>query len=71
MNYVYGQLSAMIETVVRALGNDLLKEVAFVGCSTTELLVTDEFTKEEVRYSLSLSPQQKKGLHMGQYGMQL
>jgi hypothetical protein len=41
----------MIEMVARALGDDLLKEVAFVGGCTTGLLITDEFSKEEVRYT--------------------
>lgn len=49
MSSAYDQLKSMIETVAIALGDDLLKEVAFVGGSTTGLLITDEFTKEEVR----------------------
>lgn len=51
MSSAYDQLKGMIETVARALGDDLLKEVAFVGGSTTGLLITDEFTREEVRYT--------------------
>lgn len=51
MSSAYDQLKSMIETVARALGDDLLKEVAFVGGSTTGLLITDEFTREEVRYT--------------------
>ena len=39
----------MIETVARALGNDLLADVAFVGGCTTGLLLTDDFTRESVR----------------------
>lgn len=45
------QLRGMIETVAHALGNDLLSEVAFVGGCTTGLLVTDEVTKEGIRFT--------------------
>lgn len=45
------QLRRMIETVAHALGNDLLSEVAFVGGCTTGLLVTDEVTKEGIRFT--------------------
>lgn len=41
----------MLEVVAKALGEDLCKEVAFVGGCTTALLLTDEFTLEEVRYT--------------------
>lgn len=41
----------MITAVAKALGEDLLKQVAFVGGSTTGLLLTDEFSKEAVRYT--------------------
>ena len=51
MSSAYEQLAGMIETVARALGDDLLGEVAFVGGCTTGLLITDEFSKEEVRYT--------------------
>lgn len=51
MSSAYDQLAGMIETVARALGDDLLREVAFVGGCTTGLLITDEFIKEEVRYT--------------------
>ncbi len=37
MSETYNQLLAMIETVARALGEDLLSEVAFVGGCTTGL----------------------------------
>jgi predicted nucleotidyltransferase len=40
---------AMLEAVARALGDDLLKQVAFVGGCTTALMLSDEFTKEAVR----------------------
>jgi predicted nucleotidyltransferase len=41
----------MIETVARALGSEVLQEVAFVGGCTTGLLLTDEYSKEGVRYT--------------------
>lgn len=51
MTSTYDQLTGMLETVARALGDDLLGRVAFVGGCTTGLLITDKFTKEEVRYT--------------------
>lgn len=42
---------AMLLQVAAALGNDLLNEVVFVGGCTTGLLVTDEYTKEQIRYT--------------------
>ena len=45
------QLINMIETVARALGSELLEEVVFVGGCTTGLLVSDEVTKEGIRYT--------------------
>jgi hypothetical protein len=47
----YNQLNEMLVMVTRALGDDLLKEVAFLGGCTTGLLLTDEVTKEAVRYT--------------------
>lgn len=41
----------MLEVVAEALGQDLCQEVAFVGGCTTALLLTDEFSREEVRYT--------------------
>ncbi|KRW74209.1 hypothetical protein AO735_12800 [Pseudomonas sp. TTU2014-096BSC] len=41
----------MLEVVAQALGPDLCQEVAFVGGCTTALLLTDEFSREEVRYT--------------------
>lgn len=41
----------MLEVVAKALGEDLCQEVAFVGGCTTALLLTDEFSLEEVRYT--------------------
>lgn len=42
---------AMLSAVATALGEELLASVAFVGGSTTSLLLTDDFTKERVRYT--------------------
>lgn len=47
----YNQLHQMLVAVARALGNDLLKEVAFLGGCTTGLLLTDKVSKEAVRYT--------------------
>src|SRR5690606_795951 len=41
----------MLEVVAQALGPDLCQEVAFVGGCTTALLMPDEFSREEVRYT--------------------
>ncbi|WP_265497888.1 hypothetical protein, partial [Providencia rustigianii] len=41
----------MLLTVAKALGNELLQQVIFVGGCTTGLFVTDEFTREQVRYT--------------------
>ena len=41
----------MIATVAEALGEVLLQEVAFVGGCTTGLLLTDDFSKEQVRHT--------------------
>jgi predicted nucleotidyltransferase len=41
----------MLEVVAKALGEELCQSVAFVGGCTTALLLTDEFTLEEVRYT--------------------
>jgi len=42
---------AMIELVARALGDDLLKRMAFLGGSATGLLITDDLTRESVRHT--------------------
>ena len=47
----YNQLNEMLVVVARALGDDLLKEVAFLGGCTTGLLLTDTASKEAVRYT--------------------
>jgi len=41
----------MILQVAKALGPELCQEVAFVGGSTTGLLLTDQLAKEQVRYT--------------------
>lgn len=41
----------MLEIVAQALGQDLCQEVAFVGGCTTALLMTDELSREDVRYT--------------------
>ncbi|MDN3519007.1 hypothetical protein QWY84_15420 [Aquisalimonas lutea] len=40
---------AMLRHVAQALGEELREQVAFVGGCTTGLLVTDDFTREQVR----------------------
>jgi len=44
-------LLLMLEKVARALGPDLCQKMTFVGGCTTGLLLTDEYTKEQVRYT--------------------
>ncbi|WP_375321659.1 hypothetical protein [Aliivibrio logei] len=41
----------MLITVASALGEELIDDVVFVGGCTTGLLVTDDFTKEQIRYT--------------------
>ncbi|WP_028870478.1 hypothetical protein [Psychromonas arctica] len=41
----------MLEHVARALGEELLNKAVFVGGCTTGLLVTDDYTKENIRYT--------------------
>jgi len=41
----------MLETVANTLGDDLLQTVAFVGGCTTGLLVTDEFSRQGIRFT--------------------
>jgi predicted nucleotidyltransferase len=50
MNAINLQLE-MLTKVAQALGRELLEKVVFVGGCTTGLLVTDEFTKEQIRYT--------------------
>lgn len=51
MSVISEKLKSMIKTVALAIGPEMLKEVAFVGGCTTCLLMTDEITKESVRYT--------------------
>jgi predicted nucleotidyltransferase len=48
---LYNAHKQMILMVAQALGDQLLQQVAFVGGCTTGLLITDEMTKESVRYT--------------------
>lgn len=41
----------MIELVARALGDDLLRRMAFLGGSATGLLITDDLTRESIRHT--------------------
>lgn len=51
MTRIYSQLYGMLQKVAEALGEELLDKVVFVGGCTTGLLITDEVTKEAVRYT--------------------
>ena len=51
MNAMALLLDAMLQAVADALGSDLLRQVAFVGGCTTALMLTDEISKENVRYT--------------------
>ena len=42
-------LQAMLCRVAQALGPDLRQQMTFVGGCTTGLLLTDDFTREQVR----------------------
>lgn len=44
-------LQAMLERVATALGPELCQQMTFVGGCTTGLLLTDEFTLEQVRHT--------------------
>ena len=44
-----GLLLDMLETVAEALGDDLCKQLVFVGGCSTAVLITDEITLQEVR----------------------
>ena len=48
---LYNAHKQMILMVAQALGDQLLPQVAFVGGCTTGLLITDDMTKESVRYT--------------------
>ncbi|SDS50497.1 hypothetical protein SAMN05216598_1800 [Pseudomonas asplenii] len=51
MSEQYAALLDMLDTVAQALGEDLCQQVAFVGGCTTVLLVTDEVTLEDLRFT--------------------
>lgn len=44
-------LQDMLERVATALGPELCQQMTFVGGCTTGLLLTDEFTLEQVRHT--------------------
>lgn len=44
-------LEAMIGSVAKALGPDLVQKTAFVGGVTTGLFITDEYAREQVRFT--------------------
>lgn len=44
-------LESMLDTVAAALGPELCREMAFVGGCTTALMLTDEISRESVRFT--------------------
>jgi predicted nucleotidyltransferase len=46
---VQGQLLAMLETVAEAIGDELRRQMVFVGGCSTAVLITDQITLAEVR----------------------
>ncbi len=46
---IQGEILTMLETVAKALGNDLCQRMVFVGGCSTAVLITDEITLQEVR----------------------
>ena len=51
MTTPYDTAQDMLLMVARALGQEMLDDVAFVGGCTTSLLITDDFSKESTRYT--------------------
>jgi len=51
INTIPAQMMAMLVPVAEALGDELLSQVAFVGGSTTALLITDPITRQAVRFT--------------------
>ncbi len=47
----YNDLETMLILVAKALGTQLLQQVAFVGGCATGLLITDKVTQEAIRYT--------------------
>jgi predicted nucleotidyltransferase len=58
------QHKLMIAQVAEALGADLLPQVVFIGGCTTGLLVTDEFSREQIRFTSDVD----LIVHIGNYG---
>ena len=50
MNH-FNYYKQMIVQVAEALGSELLSQVVFIGGCATGLLITDDFTREQVRYT--------------------
>lgn len=46
---IQDELLDMLETVAEALGDDLCRQMVFVGGCSTAVLITDEITLQEVR----------------------
>lgn len=46
---VFNALQDMLKEVAKALGPDMCQQMTFVGGCTTGLLLTDDFTREQVR----------------------
>jgi hypothetical protein len=46
---VFSTLQGMVCEVAKALGPELCRQMTFVGGCTTGLLLTDAFTREQVR----------------------
>ena len=46
---VFNVLQNMLKEVAKALGPDMCRQMTFVGGCTTGLLLTDDFTREQVR----------------------
>lgn len=51
MRDVPQQMLDMLLPVAEALGQELLRHVAFVGGSTTAFLITDPITRQAVRFT--------------------
>lgn len=51
MAATHHMLESMLDTVAAALGPELCREMAFVGGCTTALMLTDEISRESVRFT--------------------
>lgn len=47
----FNRHQSMIATVANALGDDLLQRMAFVGGCTTGFFITDDFSRQQIRYT--------------------